>query len=65
MCPHGGDFAVRCPAQEGSSIPLLPGPGLTAPNKWELHQVEQPKEAMFTKRIGYPVFCQTAFSEKV
>lgn len=47
-----------------SSIPLLPGPGLTAPNEWELHQAEQPKEAMFTRRVSYPAFCQTAFSEK-
>lgn len=39
----------------------LPGPGLTAPNKWELQQAEQPKEATRTKRRGYPAFCQIAF----
>jgi len=59
---------VSCRRRESaeceSSIPLLPGPGLTAPNEWELLQVEQLKETTFTKQIDYPVFHQTAFSEK-
>lgn len=50
MCLHRRDFAVQCPAQVGSNIPLLPGAGLMAPNEWKLHQAEQPKEAIFTKK---------------
>lgn len=59
----GGGTVSNCAGARGASP--RPGPA-TAPKTGNgiRRQAEQAKEALLTKRIGYSVFCQTAFSEK-